>query len=210
MKRTQVKFCGFKRREDMEKLQGLAVDAVGFILVPGRKRTVMENDFPTLVRLVPPGMKSVGVFQNPTKEEVSKWLSLAPLQVVQLHGDESPAFCRWVKEQFGVEIIKTFAPIASSKDQITSYAPWIDVSLIDHSQGGTGERFDWQVIPAFQQVCREQGLPCWIAGGLSIENISDLLSFSPAGVDVSSGIESNGQKDLDKMRQFIENVMECE
>ncbi|MBA4496050.1 phosphoribosylanthranilate isomerase [Paenactinomyces guangxiensis] len=214
MKRTQIKFCGFRTPGDVEKAGRLRVNAIGFILVPGRKRSVHPRDLPMMVKLVPSQVLSVGVLLNPTIRQIHEWLSLAPLQAVQLHGDESPAFCRSVKEQFQVKIIKTFhvEDRIKSAFPLKEYAPWIDIALLDSStgtsRGGTGVAFEWERIPPFKEQCSRFQLPCWVAGGLDGENVDTLIrDFAPDGVDVSSGIEKEGQKDPEKMNRFVRKVM---
>ncbi len=215
MKRTKIKLCGFRTIEDVEKIEGLAIDATGFILVPGRKRSVSREQFAELVDRVPPGVLTVGVLMNPSLAEIAEWLSLAPLKAIQLHGEEPPEFCRLVKGRFAVQVIKTFHVNEETQSPcfLREYFPWIDAALLDSSagqtRGGTGTRFDWEQIPFFQQECRQHQVPLWVAGGLDEKNVEDLIRIhAPDGVDVSSGIESGGRKDRDKMKRFVERVVE--
>jgi phosphoribosylanthranilate isomerase len=212
MSRIQIKLCGFRCVEDVQKVKTFPIDAIGFILVPGRKRTVREEEYPELLAAVPSSVKKVGVFLNPTQSEMEKWFKIAPLDIVQLHGTESPEFCKWVRDTFHVQIIKTFH-IHSHEwvDPITAYQSSIDVALLDHAHGGTGQTYDWSVIPPYQKRCQDLHIPLWVAGGLTSENVFSLLQqVHPNGIDVSSGIESDGVKDFNKIKTFIERVTEYE
>lgn len=211
MRRTFVKICGLQTPSDMEALQGVDLDAAGFILVPGRRRAVQVDHLRLLLGMLPPGTMAAGVMMNPKREDVKKWLR-AGLDAVQLHGEESPAFCRWMKDRFSVPIIKAFSPDEAMEEGVVeAYAPWIDIVLLDSAsggrKGGTGTRFPWERIPEVEEMWFRAGRPVWVAGGLNPENVGDLLRrFAPAGVDVSSGVETEGCKDRSKVRAFVERV----
>jgi tryptophan synthase beta chain len=214
VKRPLIKLCGFRSLADVEEAIKLDIDAIGFVLVPGRKRTVAKRDLPALVQWVPRHIWTVGVMQNPTLDEICSWLMLAPLTAIQLHGEEMPIFCRQVKETFpNLILIKTFHVSNEIKqaEQLEQYAPWIDVALLDtgtgQNRGGSGKPFDWNQIPAFRERSTALHLPVWVAGGLTVGNVAELVGrYRPDGVDVSSGIETNGEKDAGLMRQFVERV----
>ncbi|SFJ58503.1 phosphoribosylanthranilate isomerase [Thermoflavimicrobium dichotomicum] len=212
MRPTQIKLCGFRKAEDIRKIQGIPVDAVGFILVPGRKRTVDERELPRLLAEAPKEAKTVGVFLNPTLHEVAKWLQIASFDAIQLHGTESPLFCHWIKKRFSVQVIKTFHPTEENfQEQIEAYQSVIDIALLDHARGGTGTTYDWNLIPAFQEACQKRNIPLWVAGGITPENVRDLVEqVQPDGIDVSSGIETNGYKDEAKIRTLVERVRQYE
>lgn len=215
--KTQVKLCGFRTLADVEKVQGIPVTAMGFILVPNRKRTVRREDLPDLLKPIPPDVMTVGVLQNPAIEEIKEWLTIAPLKAIQLHGEEPPSFCQRVKENFTVTLVKTFHMDEQNETplNVKVYAPFIDIALLDSSvgnvKGGTGVTFCWEAIPPFQQECQKYGIPVWVAGGLHEANIASLIGqYRPDGVDVSSGIETDGRKDRDKMVRFVERVKSVE
>lgn len=212
MKRTKVKLCGFKRIEDVQAASQLPIDAIGFILVPGRKRIVSAELLPALVESVPESIDPVGVLMNPTREEISRWLDLVPLAAIQLHGNESPDLCAWIKERYSVKVIKTFHPTECLDIQkLREYRSVIDLALLDHAQGGTGTCYNWRIIPSYQAIFRDMDIPLWIAGGLTPENIEQLIELTePDGVDVSSGIEQDGKKDVLKMRTLVKRVKKDE
>lgn len=174
-------------------------------------------------------MQAVGVVVNAPLDELKAVLAAAPLDVLQLHGDETPEFCNAVK-QLGVKVWKVFSLSAgdSGDNVITGnssvssesggtpgplalLAPYkgsIDGVLIDTAGGGTGRPFDWRNIPAYREAAHELGLPLYVAGGLHAGNVEDLLGFKPDGVDVSSSVETDGVKDIVKIRAFVERVKE--
>ncbi|MBA4602555.1 phosphoribosylanthranilate isomerase [Thermoactinomyces mirandus] len=213
MKRPFVKFCGFRRAEDVQLASRLPVDALGFILVPGRRRTVTREDLPDLIRYVSPAQMAIGVLQNPTWEEVKSWLKLVPFSGIQLHGEESAAFCRKLKSTFSVHVTKVIhiQEQADPMEELEVYRPWVDAILLDKEagniRGGTGQSFAWDSIPSWKESCRKAEIPLWIAGGINEANVVDLIKhYQPDGIDVSSGIEKNQQKDGATMRLFIERV----
>lgn len=213
MRRTTVKFCGFRTIDGIKKAIALDIDALGFILVPNRKRTVQEKELQKMVALVPEHLMTVGVLMNPTLESIADWLSVAPLSAIQLHGDESPAFCRQFKQQFPtIRLIKVFHMDSTMDEEaIQSYQQSIDIALLDSSfaglRGGTGKRFDWTQIPNLANRFKEAGIPFWVAGGIDSTNVGQLVeTYQPDGIDVSSGIERNGMKNREVMEELIEKV----
>jgi phosphoribosylanthranilate isomerase len=190
----------------------LLIDWLGFIFAYG-KRKVSPAQWENLSTFVPSTSKTVGVFVNPALEEVGEIFQKAPLDLVQLHGQESPEFCCQVKDQFGCKLIKV---IGISEDGqanlgLESYADCVDYILLDTmtktQAGGTGKVFAWDRIPAFQTRCSEMGVPLLVAGGLNAENIEKLIQYyQPFGIDLSSGVETDGIKDIGKIGKVIQVV----
>lgn len=215
MSRTRIKLCGFRRETDVTALGGLDVDAVGFILVPGRTRTVAPEQARRLCQALPADVQAVGVMINPSIQEVKSLLETVPLDAIQLHGEESPAFCRTLKKESQLTVIKVFhMEAAGTAPSPEAYAPWIDVALLDSSvggvRGGSGTRFAWEEVPAMQDRFRPLGVPVWVAGGVDGDNVTDLLHYAPDGIDVSSGIETAGYKDPVLMRRLVERVRQVD
>ncbi|MDN4594235.1 phosphoribosylanthranilate isomerase [Polycladomyces subterraneus] len=210
--RISVKICGLQTEVDAETLHGLDVDAAGVILVPGRRRTVPESRLPRLLAALPPSVKAVAVLQNASLPEAERWLKRYPFSAVQLHGDESPAYCRQIKERCGVDVIKAFSVDSDGPlPDPDAYAQWIDTALFDSAGGGSGRPFSWELIPEIRSGWREAPCAVWVAGGLTPENVGRLVTaYRPDGVDVSSGVETNGRKDLEKIQAFVERVRAVE
>jgi len=205
-----VKLCGFRDWESVAQLDPTKVDMVGFVFAPS-KRQVQPEDFSALCRAVPKGIKKVGVFVNPTKKELDAVFQSGILDMIQLHGNESVAFCKQVKQTFGAEIIKAIPVGSDIEKKIDQYAEVIDYLLLDTYDskvaGGTGKTFQWEQIPEFYTWCEEYKVKLLVAGGIHADNISSLIESWPLhGVDVSSGIETNGLKDRGKIELFLERV----
>lgn len=210
MAKTQIKICGLQSVKVLKSIYPLDMDLLGFVFAPSRRQVTVEQA-QALLNEVRPGVQRVGVFVNPEPSRLEQVLKQLPLTHVQLHGSEPPDFCQMVRERWGVKVIKALsvkeeAPPAEWFDR---YHPHVDGWLIDtyspRGPGGTGERFNWELIPRLQQLVQDK--PYWIAGGLTPDNVGELLQrFRPYGVDVSSGVESHGQKDPEKIRAFISKV----
>lgn len=218
IKRT-IKICGLRTIPMVVSLGTLAVDDVGFVFATG-KRMVNAEFAGTMIkalRLTGSFARAVGVFVNPSLDMLAETLKAAPLDVIQLHGQESPEFCKEVKQRFkGIAICKVFA-VKNEGDQmaiasqLNPYRGLCDSILIDtydpHIGGGTGETFAWNRIPDYQAWAIEAGLPLIVAGGLKPDNVGELVStYKPDGVDVSSGVETDGMKDILLIKAFIERV----
>lgn len=209
-----LKCCGFQYEEDVRMALQFPIDAVGFILVPGRKRTVSTTVLPHLVDLIPPTVDTIGVCIEPTLSELKAWFASASLSGIQLHGDESPAFCQKIKKRWPKKkLIKVFHPDENGRgpERLAEYAPWIDVVLLDSSvhgqRGGTGVRFDWQKIYDYAPYCQKEQLPLWVAGGITPKNVSPLLNDFPLeGIDISSGIEVDGRKSEKLLSELVKKV----
>lgn len=222
---VSVKICGLRTAEMAEQVAALPVDYVGFVFAPS-KRQVTPQQAGEMIRSMKlaAGAKApaaVGVFVNPTMEELEAVLREAALDVVQLHGEESAEFCRVVKHAFpGTRVFKVFTvkageTKAGNESQGTSrlepYRHVVDGMLLDTYDpvygGGSGKTFAWDTIPPYLAWCREAGIPLLVAGGLQPDNVRDLLdAYTPDGVDVSSGVETEGVKDIEKIKTFVERV----
>lgn len=197
-----IKFCGFQTASAVQQAVKLPIAALGFIFVPGRRRTVTLTQVADLLPLIPKEIASVGVFQNPTLDDVCKAVDIG-VTAIQLHGQESVTFCKQVKALGDIQVIKVFS--TDSLQEIALYQSCIDVVLLDHAAGGVGKPIDWHCIPQAKQIATENDLPLWIAGGLGENNVAKLCATYPIdGIDLSSGIETEGVKDEHKMKAIIE------
>ncbi|MDO7905066.1 phosphoribosylanthranilate isomerase [Paenibacillus sp. JX-17] len=216
---TTVKICGLQDVEVLKSLIQMPVDYTGFIFAKSRRQVTAEQaaELIEVLHSRPSTGRpaSVGVFLNPEREEIDEVLKRAPLDFIQLHGQESPAFCDDLRRQYGVKVIKVLSLDPGGSEahalKLNSYLNHIDVLLLDTHDpvygGGSGETFAWDQIPAYQNWSRSAGIPLMAAGGLTPENVQTLVqSYAPDGVDVSSGVESNGVKDIAKITAFVERV----
>ncbi|MCL5935017.1 MAG: phosphoribosylanthranilate isomerase [Firmicutes bacterium] len=196
---VRVKICGICDREAAAGAVEAGADALGFVFAPGR-RMVSPDMAREISQSIPPFVSRVGVFVNPTLEEVISTARYAGLDTIQLHGDEPPEFCR----ALGYKVIKSFS--AGKKTDLESAGRYsVDAYLLDTPapgfRGGTGMAFDWRLAANFRAG------PLIIAGGLTPENVTEAIkAAAPFAVDVSSGVETNGLKDVEKIREFIRRV----
>ncbi len=201
----KVKICGITRLEDALAAVRLGVDALGFNFWPRSKRYLPPAAARDIVRRLPPLVTAVGVFVDPSRDEVLRAVDASGVGVAQLHGDESPELCL----SLPLPVLKAIRVVdAGSLVQLASY----DVRgfLLDTpgpGYGGSGRTFDWSLVA---EVARE--LPIVLAGGLTPENVGEAVRVvHPWAVDVASGVESApGVKDEDRMRRFIDAAKEAE
>ncbi|WP_433946443.1 phosphoribosylanthranilate isomerase [Paenibacillus sp. SN-8-1] len=218
MAEASVKICGLQDVEVLKSMINLPIDHIGFVFA-NSKRQVTADQAAALIPILedwdrPVKPESVGVFVNPTIEELSHILQKASLDIVQLHGQESPEFCREVKKRFGVKVFKVLSVKQGNNREgsdLVDYRGALDGLLLDTYDpiygGGSGQTFDWKQIEPYQKWTKQEGIPLIIAGGLHPDNVGDLLeNFQPDGVDVSSGVETDGLKDIAKIRAFVERV----
>lgn len=207
---VRVKICGITRSQDLHAACSAGADAVGFVFYENSPRHVTIAAAAELVRELPPFVQSVGLFVNAAPAFVATVLQAVPLDLLQFHGDETPADCA----RFGRPYIK--AVRVHRDTDLLKYATefgearglLLDAYVVG-MPGGTGERFDWSLIP--ENLPR----PIVLSGGLTPENIARATQqVRPWAVDVSSGVEATmlhngatvavkGIKDPNKMAQFI-------
>lgn len=217
---TVVKICGLQSVEVLKSIINLPLNLIGFVFASSKRKVTSEQVAELLPILknwqsdiIP---QSVGVFVNPTEVELAHILSIAHLDIVQLHGEESPDFCREIKSRHGVKVYKALSIYKDGtprelKTELKQYEGVIDGLLLDSYDpkyiGGSGEAFPWEAARPYQAWAKENGIPFFIAGGLSSDNVQDLINeMNPDGVDVSSGVETDGHKDVTKITRFVERV----
>jgi phosphoribosylanthranilate isomerase len=199
MPRLKVKICGVTRLEDALAAVRLGADAIGFNFWPRSKRYLPPADARAIVRRLPTFVSAVGVFVDPTRDEVRKAADAAGIVLAQLHGDETPELCL----EMPLPVLKAIrVGDARSLLQIASYeVRGFVLDTPSPGYGGSGRVFDWSLVA---DVARE--MPVVLAGGLTPENVAEAVrTVRPWAVDVASGVESApGVKDEQKMRRFIE------
>lgn len=219
MGEVAVKICGLQSVEVLKSMVNLPVDYVGFVFARSKRQISGSRaaELLTVLREWSAGAapQSVGVFVNPSLEELDDCLRQAPLDILQLHGTESPEFCRKVKETYGVKIFKAFAVktdgTVHAGAALAEYEGVLDGLLLDTYDpkygGGSGIAFDWEAAEPYRKWAKERGIPFLAAGGLHSGNVRTLIeTLQPDGVDVSSGVETDGVKDIAKMTAFVERV----
>ena len=195
-----IKICGIRRMEDIEIINKYKPEYIGFIFAPTRRYVSPEFASELKAKLAD-GIKVVGVFVNEDIETVLEISKTVPLDVIQLHGDEDEDYIKSLGRT--CEIWK--AVRISGGEKIPELAG-VDRVLLDkydaNEYGGIGKTFDWSAGADIKGKT-----PVMLAGGLNKENVSRGIEiFNPAGVDISSGVETDGVKDEDKIKEFIETV----
>ncbi|HAP93493.1 MAG TPA: phosphoribosylanthranilate isomerase [Desulfotomaculum sp.] len=197
-----VKICGLTDLDTALFVAGAGADAVGFVFAAS-VRQVSPDLARSISRALPSFIMKIGVFVNAPLSEVQNTARYCQLDAVQLHGTESPEYCRSV----GWKTIKAFSVGGGlSLKMISDFS--VDAVLLDtyvpDRAGGTGETFDWET--AKELGCAR---PLILAGGLTPANVAGAIrAVQPYGVDVSSGVETDGKKDREKIRQFIKMAKE--
>lgn len=196
----KVKICGLTREEDITYVNQLKPDYVGFVFAKS-KRQVSPVIVQRLKDKLDQSIKTVGVFVNTPIYEVKRVAEVCGLDIVQLHGEEKNEDIQSIPQEvwksFRIKNIDSFQEL----DAYNVEGFLLD-TYVEGEYGGTGKPFDWVEIPI---VHREKFII--LAGGLTSENvIHGIKKISPAVMDISSGVETNGYKDFDKMKQFIERV----
>lgn len=201
MQKIRVKICGITNVEDALAAVECGASALGFMFFEGSSRRVVISVAAGIIEQLPPFVAKVGVFVNPSAEEVRRVIGETGVDTLQFHGEESPAFCRG----FGLKAIKAFRVRDESVlEELRKYGQeaWLLDSYVAGQHGGTGQPFRWEIARAAVSLGRKVIL----AGGLTSENVGAAIrAVQPYGVDVSSGVESApGKKDAEKMKRFLE------
>ena len=195
--KSKIKICGLRRREDILAVNEAKPDYCGFIIeFPSSFRSVTADEVRDLVKDLIQEIQPVGVFVDAPMELVRSLLDDGTLALAQLHGQEDESYIRELKTYTDKLIIKAFSikTEADIKKAIRSEADYI---LLDQGAGGTGETFDWSLVPAIKR-------PWFLAGGLGCENLESAIHLlHPWAVDLSSSVETDGHKDPDKILEAV-------
>lgn len=201
---VRVKICGITDSGTALAAVEAGADALGFVFVPSTRR-ITPDAAREIIRALPPFVATVGVFADRPLEEVREVAAYCGLDYVQLHGSEPPDYCRRV----GVPVIKAFR--VRDRTSLAACRAYPDVAaiLLDSytptARGGTGLRFDWEVIAGVRFP-----RPLILAGGLNETNVAEAISrVRPYAVDVSSGVETDGRKDPARIAAFIRRAKEA-
>lgn len=219
---TKIKLCGLSRPEDILCANELMPDLVGFVFWKKSRRYVDENLARELKTMLDPAIKAVGVFVDEDVNKVAHLIGEGIIDMAQLHGSEDDDYISQLRKSISatclnnvsdrntsirneqdtgdIRVIKAYK-IRSEEDVRAAEAAPADMILTDAGMG-EGRAFDWELLRNIKR-------PYFLAGGLDRENVEDAIrTLSPYGVDVSSGIETDGRKDHAKMREFVARVRE--
>jgi phosphoribosylanthranilate isomerase len=200
---VRSKICGITRLEDALLAIAAGADALGFVFYPPSPRAVTVAQAQAIITRLPPFVTTVGLFVNAKRSELSELLSLVPLDLLQFHGDETPADCAGFSRPYikalrvkpGDDIAQLAAPYAQASGILLD-------TFVSGIPGGTGAAFDWSLVP------RNFAKPIILAGGLTAQNVfAAIEQVQPYAVDVSGGVEaSKGTKDPVQLAMFLREV----
>jgi phosphoribosylanthranilate isomerase len=200
---TRIKICGITQTEDLIAAVQSGANALGFVFYEKSPRYVAAHQIKLLSASIPPFVTSVGLFVNPSVDEVRTAMRLIPLDVLQFHGEEEPEFCaqfgrpylKAIRVKSGVDLVQYAAKYSGAQGLLLD-------AYVEGIHGGTGASFDWELIP------QDLSLPIILSGGLCPNNVAEAINrVRPYAVDVSSGVErSKGIKDAAKIAAFINEV----
>ena len=200
----KVKVCGITSYEDAAMAVDQGVDALGFNFFPSSPRFIQPEDADRIIRRLPPFLIAVGLFVNVSRpSQVDETARKAGVQIIQLHGDETPEYCRALAGRPLIKAVRIGAAGVAEKLEEYEVRAFVLDARDDTLYGGTGRSFDWRLVKNIR--CPR---PVILAGGLRPDNVRDAIRMvRPYGVDVCSGIESApGKKDPGKLTQFMKEV----
>ncbi len=201
----KIKICGCTREKDIEVVNNLQPDYIGFVFAEHSRRAVTREQAKHLHGKLNSTIQVVGVFVNATLDFIVSLCEAGTIDLVQLHGKEEDSYIRELRHHIKNPIIKAFE-VKSIDDITRANASIADYVLLDHGPGGTGGTFDWSLISDISR-------PFFLAGGLQPSNVAYAIEKALKttylyGVDTSSGVETDGIKDYKKIEQFIQTVRE--
>ncbi len=190
---TKVKICGLSTPEAVQTAVEAGADYIGFVFAPSKRQVTLEQAR-QLATEIPKGVQKVGVFVSPQRKEVEEACRIVGLDLIQAHGPMDETILQDLPQQ-------TIRAVQVGKDA-TFPETGADYLLFDAPVAGSGETFNWQELET-QNFTK----PFFIAGGLTVDNVADAIRFfHPYAVDVSSGVETDGIKDQEKIKRFIGRV----
>lgn len=198
--RTRIKICGLTRPEDIQAVNQAKPDFCGFIVeFPKSRRNVTVDQLRQLREKLDGSILPTGVFVNAPVELPAHLLNEGTIALAQLHGQEDEAYIHQLKNMTDHLIIKAFS-IKTEADVDRAIRSEADYILLDQGDGGTGEAFDWNLVPSIKR-------PWFLAGGLGCENLETAIKLlHPWAVDLSSSVETDGRKDADKILKAVQTV----
>jgi len=198
--------CGITRSEDALLAAQLGVDALGFVFYPASPRYISPAAAADIIRALPPFVSAVGLFVNAEQCEIDAVLQACPLDILQLHGDESPEFCA-VQNRRVIKAVAVREAADAARVRGFDCPVLLDAKAPPGVYGGTGTRFDWELVRHIRHT-----QPLILAGGLDAANLGEALAVRQwHALDVSSAVEvSPGIKDGGKMQRFMEAVLNNE
>ena len=195
----KIKICGLKRVEEIRCLNRLRPDFCGFVFAPESRRYLEKPQALELKKILSPAIPAVGVFVNAKPEAAAAYVREGIIDAIQLHGQEDEAYQSCLRRFTDAPVIQAFS-VNTEADLRLAEKSSADLVLLDSGAGGTGKRFDWNLLENFSR-------PFLLAGGLNAGNVREAMKICrPWGLDISSGVETNGVKDPLKIETCIRRI----
>ena len=202
----KIKICGLSRTEDIEAVNEALPDLIGFVFAEGSHRYVAPKEADFLRRELCKGISAAGVFVNVELDVILQLAGKGIIDMVQLHGSEDVQYVETLKRYCNAPVIKAISMTcdASSEELQRWEESNVDYLLLDSGTGGTGEQFDYRLIGRLTK-------PFFLAGGLNPGNVTEAaFQVLPYGVDMSSGVETEGKKDREKIKEAVRRIRNVE
>ena len=194
----KIKICGLTRYEDIDCVNRLRPDFCGFVFAPGSRRFLERERARELKQRLSPAIRGAGVFVNAEPEEAARLYREGIIDLIQLHGREDEQYIKSLRKMADCPVIQAFS-VRTSEDLRRAEESSADLILLDHGAGGTGQAFDWKLLADFRR-------PFLLAGGISPANVEEACALNPWGLDMSSGVETDGVKDPLKIETCIRRI----
>lgn len=192
---TRIKICGLAREQDIRYVNEAMPDYIGFVFAPSR-RQVKQEQAAELRNILAPGILAAGVFVDAPAEEIASICKAGIIDLIQLHGSEDKEYIAQLRRQTMKPIIQAVSVRPETRLETSES----DYFLFDQGNGGTGKTFDWGLLPSTEK-------PFFLAGGLNPGNLGEAIRrMRPFAVDLSSGVETDGVKDREKILQAVRSV----
>lgn len=191
-----VKICGLTREEDIQYVNTYKPEYIGFVFAKSKRQVTMAKAL-QLKKKLDPTIQAVGVFVNEDISTVLKVITSGCIDMVQLHGQEDATYIQKLKEHSTIPLMKAIN--VTTKEDIKNISYDVDYYVLDGANSGCGETFDWRYI-------KEIDKPYFLAGGIGLENINEAMKIPSYGIDVSSGVETKGIKDQEKIKELIRRI----
>lgn len=194
---SKIKICGLSRKCDIDYVNELMPDYIGFVFAKSR-RQIDRRKAEKLREKLNENIQTVGVFVNEDINKVAYMANNSIIDMIQLHGSEDESYVKSLRYKTDAKIIKAFK-INSYEDIKMANASDAEYILLDNGNGGTGESFDWGYVDNIDR-------PYFLAGGINESNLEAALRLQPYAIDLSSGIETDGFKDYNKIKNVIRTI----
>lgn len=194
---SKIKICGLSRKCDIDYVNELMPDYIGFVFAKSR-RQIDRRKAEKLREMLNENIQTVGVFVNEDINKVAYMANNSIIDMIQLHGSEDETYVKSLRYKTDAKIIKAFK-INSYEDIKMANESDAEYILLDNGNGGTGKSFDWGYVDNIDR-------PYFLAGGINESNLEAALRLQPYAIDISSGIETDGFKDYNKIKNVIRTV----